>query len=200
MILLEKLPYFQNIDLNNSELLLGMDFNHKGLEKLDPTIEVGGRKAKQQFLIPEQLMDSPTDFRTAIEIEFTDVLEIGELIAISATVKIFNENSTVLFEKTEIQKIKSVEKFLRARYDRAYTHLKQSAKGTPIEGMVNTILSYYQSEVSMWLLGNPQEFLDSINNETDTTMNGYLQTVVHVSGKKVIDGITEQLTGIKWTP
>lgn len=197
-LLINRIEYFQHIDTNNDHYVLGMDYNHKGLIKENPGVEAGGRKKDQLFSAPIAVLDDPADFAEAVRITFTDIVEGGILTSVSALVEVCNDDGTVEYSKTEIQKINNLEKFMIARYNRAYTYLRNSSKGTPIEGLINAILEHYQSEISAWLLGDPQKFIDAKNNETDPTIVAYLETVIDGASKTVNDALTEQLTGIKY--
>ena len=214
MNLLERVPYFQSEDLNDDVHILGLDFNKKGLYKPAPKIAVGGAKSEQSFHVPVEYMDDPADFNEAIKITFTDILSDGVLTDLEILVQVFNEDETVAYSKTEIQPVYNIEEFMIKRYKRSYTYLRNAAKGTPVETLVNAILAHYKEPVSTWLLGNPQEFINAINNEPvqipdpnnpgsaiPNPMIGYLGTVVWPpDGKTMKDSLIEQLTATPFVP
>ena len=191
-IRLETLNSFFGVDFTMKDYMMGIDLKHKGLDIPYAKIGHGGIKTKQEFLLPNG--------EVAVDILFSDVIENNELVKIKKVTNYYYEDGTIYCSKTEHEIVRDLDSVLRKRYDRAYTFLRKSAKGTAIEFHVNTILEHYASEVSVWLLGSPQTFIDAVNNETDGTILAYLDIVIHESGKKVKDSIIEQLTGVAWTP
>ena len=191
-IRLETLTSFFGVDFTMKQHMMGIDLKHKGLDIPYAEIGYGGIKVKQEFLLQNG--------DVAVDIVFSDVIENGELVKIKKITTYYYEDGTEYCSKTEYEIVRDLDSVLRKRYDRAYTYLRKPAKGTAIEFHVNSILEHYSSQVSIWLLGNPQAFIDAINNETDGTILAYLDIVIHESGKKVKDAIIEQLTGVAWTP
>lgn len=184
------LPYFVTAYNGDVNYLMGVDLKHKGLKMPKTIMAPGGRKSKQEFLLP--------DDSVAVEILYEDVIVDGKIIEIQKTVNYLNDDDTIFVSKIENDIVRDEEALKRKRYERAYNFLKLKAKGTPIEGMVNTILLHYTLQVNLWLLGDPQPFIDSINNEADTEILKYLNVVVDVDNKTTKDALLEQLTGIKW--
>ncbi len=195
---------FFGFDFQNKEALMSEPLNHKGLFMPKVSRIYGGRKTQQNFLVDKNDLNS-----IAVSIIYSDVIVSGVITEISQHCKYFDANGDLYCEKIEINNVRNEDKLKRSRYDAAYSHLKDTAKGTAIENHVNSILNHYSREVNIWLLGNPQAFIDAINAEPQTIKNVsnqdvpnpiyiYLNIVVGIGGKRVQDSILEQLTGFKF--
>lgn len=194
-IRLAKLESFLGFDFNNKTALMGQSLKYKGLFLPEPKRTYGGAKVQQLFLLEKSNLES-----VAVSIDYEDVSIDGVISEIKKTVRYYNEDGSVYCSKVEFELVRNEDKLLRSRSQAAYDYLRNSAKDTPVEPYVNSILEHYSSQVSLWLLGSKDVLLSAIDNEVDATILAYLALVVGENGRTVKDTIFEQVSGVQWTP
>lgn len=161
-------------------------------EKLSPVYDKG-RKTEAEYRHPDTsaLVTKKT---------FTDIVDVnGYLIGIDILIEWYDDTDTVLLTKTVNKplNVAEAENVYSNRRIRAMDYLISAAIGTPVEPYVTAIFQHYEGAIRTWYdLGNTQVLGDLVNNETDTTILGYLDIETE-PGWTVRDGIYYQ---IDYTP
>ncbi|MDB0602181.1 hypothetical protein PL373_13685 [Tenacibaculum maritimum] len=201
-IVLQKIKGFEGFEFANEQELLSCDFKKRGCYGAIPKYTYGGRKISDNFY-------SEKDGLLAVTIENEDILdENGIETDIEKTLKILYDNGEVFYKKTWLEPIKNRIKLRLSRYRNAFVHLQKTAEEHPssqVRAVTSTLLAYYNNQINIWQNGNPQVFLDAMNNEPQVKdgqpnqIYYMLQAVVDSeTGKRVLDGIVEQISGVKW--
>jgi len=162
------------------------------LTKMSPTYEKG-RKTKSKY----------TDYNGKVVVEkiFTDIKDevTGCLKSLSMTINWLNDDDSVGITKTQI--VKNFNKSesmtaLRKRRERSIDYLQASAEGTAIENYVKALFKRYSNEIQLFISADTDDFLNSLNNETDAQYIAYLNIVVGADNYTVKDSIINQITNI----
>ncbi|MDB0603205.1 hypothetical protein PL373_19140 [Tenacibaculum maritimum] len=198
-IVLQKIKGFEQFEFANEQELLSCDFKKRGCYGAIPKYTYGGRKVSDNFY-------NEKDGLLAITIENEDILnDKGVETDIQKTLKILYTDGGIFYQKTWLEPIKNRIKLRLSRYRNAFVHLQKTAEEHPspqVRAVTATLLAYYNEAINIWQNGNPQVFLDAMNNEPQTKdgkpnqIYYMLHAIVEANtGKRVLDGIVEQITG-----
>jgi hypothetical protein len=168
----------------SNRTLMGEYLKYKGLDMPKSDRDDKGRKKRQEFYFNDYL---------AVSIDYSDILEDGVICKIEKHVKYYTIEEEIFCEKTERDIVRNEDKLKMSRYSYAYSELKNSATDTPLEQYVIPILEHYQVEVDLWMLGDSDKFVTSLNSETDANMLIILNKKVNKDSDTVKDMILKRL-------
>lgn len=129
---------------------------------------------------------------------FTDIIEEGKFLGVKVVHQWIKEGTEdevgKELEEEVIMDVGVAFDYLRKRRQRLISYLQITAKGTPIEAGVETLLKYYFTEVELFIQGGTKDLEDAINNEETQAIKDLLNTVVSAEGTTVKDTILNQIT------
>lgn len=151
------------------------DFSIVGLNKVSPTYHRGIKKSA--------VYQDPSNGKKVVEKIFSDVLDQSQehIIGLEVQFNWYDETDNIGLTKTEIVKSlnKAEEKtLLRNRRERQIDFLLAGAESTPIEPIVNALINHYSNEVDLYITHGVDNWETAINNESNTTILGYLNIEV----------------------
>lgn len=164
----ERLRVFRVISEDQNPLIT--DFTILGFRKMSPSYDRGKKVIAQYKCIEKD--------EVIVEKIFQDVRdENGILTGLQITFNWYSEDNVVRASKTEI--VKNFNKFEaeteeRKRRYRQFDYLRASAKGTPIETHIETLMAHYQVEIANYQEGGSTSLDSAMVNETDPTINAIL--------------------------
>jgi len=163
----KQLRVFRSLDFDKDPLT--SDFSILGFRKKAPHYD-RGRKTKAEYhcAINDDMI---------VEKIFSDILENGKLSKLQIEFRWFCEDGTIGLTKTEIVEDYSKAKaktVLRERRERSIDFLISEGEDTPVEPIMNALISHYENVKDDYIKYGNDSFANAILNETDPTMNGYL--------------------------
>lgn len=172
----KKLRVFRVLPENLNPLI--SDFTILGFSKRAPYYD-RGRKIKAEYYCP-------TRNELIVQKIFKDIRNetTGRLEALEITFNWFCEDGTLGLTKTE--KVKEFNKAQseteeRKRRERSIDFLVSEAKYTPLESVMEALLSAYDSEVIRYKEKGNSDFANAIKSETNTKLLEYLNLKVPFS-------------------
>ncbi len=172
------------------EKLRKKNYRIMGLIKGAPVSEKGRYTSRTYY-------EDETETVPVVTETYVDVLdEAGILIRIDAHITWWNNDGSEGIKKT-IRKKKNLHqagKILKARRGAQIDYLIEGAKGTPAEPLVTAIFQHYQLLANEYEKVGNDKLKNAIEAETDPTIVGYLDTVVHPPDGTIRDSIINQIT------
>ena len=171
-----------------------LDFSLLSQLKKESPSYIKGRKTRATYTHENALY---------VEKLFTDVMRDGQLVGLRIVINWYNEDHTIGLTKEQlVRNFNPIEAAteLRKRRQRALDYLIASAVGTPAEPHIDLLLKRYKVQTDLFVLKHTSDLLHAVNNEPDSTYQGYLNTIVkrnvsgYPHGKRVKDAIIEQIT------
>ena len=170
--------------------LKNRDYRLFNLIKGSPIFEKGRYISRTYYEDEEELV--PVVIET-----YTDVLDSNnKLIRIDARIEWLNNDGTVGMTKNVKKQKNQYEagKIFKERRGSQIDYLIEGAKGTPAEPLVTSLFEHYASEVNEYIAIGNDILANAINSEVDTTITGYLNTVVLPPATTMKDSILDQIT------
>ena len=172
--------------------VVNKDFTIIGLVKASPLFDKG-RKVSASYYT------DITETTEVVKKTFTDWYDGADWKGLDITFEWMDTNGDVALTKTEKKPLNIEERgaMSHKRRVRQVSSLVARSVGTPIEGMVAAIFTHYKDETLEYQELGTQTLENAINNETDPTMVGYLNTVVGMPGDPtatVKDSILYEIT------
>ena len=147
------------------------DFTILGFKKMAPHYDRGRKiKAEYKCVLKDELI---------VEKIFTDIRDpgTGRLTDLQVLFNWYAEDGTIELSKTETVKTfnkAQSETMERNRRERSLDFLISEGRGTAIEPIMDILFAHYHDEQLVFKEKGNSNFADAINNETDPTINGYL--------------------------
>lgn len=165
-------------------------FTTLGLIKATPEFDKG-RKVSASYYTDEAQTE------IVVKKTFVDRLDVNNhLLGLDITFEWYNTEDAVDLTKLEFKPLSTYEsgQLVKKRRDRAIDYLVEGAKGTPAEPLVNALFVHYATEANLFIEIGSQDLENAVNNETDPTILGYLNTIVLPPSGTIKDSILAQIT------
>ena len=198
---LEELRAFLGENFGNKDKIAGLSLKYKGLKQPKAKRYYGGRKIWQDFILPNE-------DKVAVRVNYEDIIENGIITQIKKTVVYYSdfdcgigsdELGYIWHIKEEFDIVRNELSLKKSRISWAYDRLAEVGlhhTDPNVRAVFTALLSFFNDEVQIWVLGNNIPFVDRLNaNDLPQNIIDLLSLEIE-AGKTVKDGILEQVTGV----